>query len=103
MKKKYIILSTPKRFLEYLINSKFNLEKINGLVIEELDFGFSFGYEEDLKKICNIFSKSDIYKIMTCTNGSGEIDELKQSFMSNSLNLKMTEESDEEEEDEEQP
>ena len=96
--KKYIVLSTPKKFLEFLISTKFNIEHINGLVIEELDFGLSFGYEEDLQKICTIFSKADILKIMTCTNGSEEIDALKQKFMTNALNLKMTEENDEEDE-----
>jgi len=98
-KKKYILLSTPKRFLEFLTSLKFNIENIQGLAIEELDFGFSFGYEEDLSKICTIFSKANIFKIMTCCNGSEEIDAMKAKFMTGALNLKMTEENDEEHEE----
>lgn len=101
-KKKYILLSTPKRFVEFLVKQKFNIEHINGLVIEELDFGFSFGYEQDLSKIGQIFAKSNIFKVLTCNEESEEIEAFKSTIMTNSVNIKMKEESDDEEEEKQQ-
>lgn len=46
--KSYLILSTPKQFLKIYKDGKLQKEDILSLVIEELDYCLSFGYEQDL-------------------------------------------------------
>jgi ATP-dependent RNA helicase DDX56/DBP9 len=47
-----IIVSTPARILTHLNEKNINLkESLEMLVIDEADLMFSFGFEEDVKKI----------------------------------------------------
>jgi hypothetical protein len=68
------------------------MENISGLVLEELDYSLSFGYEKDIEYICTLFSLTNIYKLVTCSSGSDEIIKYKKMLMKTCLSLKMEEE-----------
>lgn len=96
--KKYIIISTPKTFLNHLKENKIPNQDMRGLVIEEVDYCLTFGYQNEIEALVNLYSNSQISKIMTCSNGTEEILKLKKTFMKSSLNIKMEENEDEEDE-----
>ena len=76
-----IMISTPKIFLNLLKENKISIDCIEGIVLEELDYCISFGYENDVSQICQIFKDKNIYKLITCSSGSEEILNLKKTLM----------------------
>ncbi len=42
------MISTPKVFLNLLKSNQISIEFIEGIVLEELDYCISFGYEADI-------------------------------------------------------
>ena len=46
-----IVVSTPSRALQFLIESAYSISKITNLVIDEADLLLSYGYEDDLKSL----------------------------------------------------
>ena len=44
-----MLTSTPKNLLNLLKENKLNVDNIRGLVLEEIDYCLSFGYDQDIK------------------------------------------------------
>jgi len=86
-----IVVATPTRILSHLTKKNLNLkESLELLVIDEADLVFSFGFEEDLKKLLGFFP-SVYQSVLASATLSQDVIELKKLVLHNPVILKLQE------------
>ena len=86
-----ILVSTPTKLLHYVNTNSIPLkETLDSVVLDEADLMLSYGYEEDIKKLLNLFPTLFQSYLMSATL-SAEVKTLKQMFVRNPAVLKLEE------------
>eukprot|EP00494_Astrolonche_serrata_P032843 UN33112 len=75
-----VLVATPGRLLDHLMNTKFKFETLLGLIIDEADRILEVGFEEDMKKILKILPKKRQTMLFSATQTNKTEDLIKLSF-----------------------
>ncbi|PIK58672.1 putative ATP-dependent RNA helicase DDX56 [Apostichopus japonicus] len=91
MEKPDIVISTPRRLMAHLEAGNINLKhSLEMLVVDEADLIFSFGHEEDFKKLVAFLPKIYQAMLMSATL-TDEVLDIKQLVLHNAITLKLKE------------
>ncbi|KAI9672778.1 MAG: ATP-dependent DNA/RNA helicase [Alyxoria varia] len=74
-----VVVSTPARALQFLIESAFSINKITNLVIDEADLVLSYGYEDDLKSLVKLIPQG-VQVLLASATLTTEVHTLKGLF-----------------------
>lgn len=92
-KKRLIIIGTPALFKKMFLslpNAEHFHQHVETIFLDELNFMFSFGYEDDLHEIMTLYKEraEEIMIIFSLSNEDERIKSLKSLIMRNSVTLK---------------
>ncbi|XP_071828435.1 probable ATP-dependent RNA helicase DDX56 [Apostichopus japonicus] len=91
MEKPDIVISTPRRLMAHLEAGNITLKhSLEMLVVDEADLIFSFGHEEDFKKLVAFLPKIYQAMLMSATL-TDEVLDIKQLVLHNAITLKLKE------------
>lgn len=90
MEKPDIVISTPRRLMAHLEAGNITLKhSLEMLVIDEADLIFSFGHEEDFKKLVAFLPKIYQAMLMSATL-TDEVLDIKQLVLHNAVSKRRT-------------
>jgi len=83
-----IMIATPGRLNDFLEAKQTTMERVSFLVLDEADRMLDMGFEEEIRKICELV-KPDRQTLMFSATWPPEVEELASSFTNNAVKVKI--------------